>query len=126
MIVLTSNNYSYWKIKMEDPLIVSVTDMSVTMRDLYEPIDRKDIPTRVVESEWKVLHRKVVATMRQFVDVSVLQHVANDTNVYESWHKLVGMYEQKNALNNPSLIRKLMRLKYSDGESIMMDPKKRR
>ena len=64
--------------------------------------------------------------MKQFVDVSIIQHVANDTNVYESWHKLVGMYEQKNALNNPSLIRKLMRLKYSDGESIMMDPKKRR
>ena len=59
--------------------------------------------------------------MKQFVDVSIIQHVANDTNVYESWHKLVGMYEQKNALNNPSLIRKLMRLKYSDGESIMMD-----
>ena len=101
-------------------MIVSVTDMSVTMRDLYEPIDRKDIPTRVVESEWKVLHRKVVATMRQFVDVSVLQHVANDTNAYELWHKLVDMYERKNALNKASWMRKLVKLKYLDGESIVV------
>ena len=40
---------------MEDLLIVT---------DLYEPIDRKDIPTRVIESECKTINRKVVATIR--------------------------------------------------------------
>ena len=55
MIVLNSHNYSDWKIKMEDLLID---------RDLYEPIDRKDIPTRVIESECKTINRKVVATIR--------------------------------------------------------------
>ena len=111
MIVLNSNNYSDWKIKMEDLLIV---------KDLYEPIDRKEIPTGVIESDWKILHRKAASTMRQFVDVSILQHVANDTNSYELWHKLAGMYERKNALNKASLMRKLVRLKYSDGESIVV------
>ena len=38
MIVLNSHNYADWKIKMEDLLIV---------KDLYEPIDRKDIPIGV-------------------------------------------------------------------------------
>ena len=70
---------------MEDLLIV---------RDLYKPIYRENIPTRVIESEWKTLNRKVVATIRQSVDT--------------------------NALNKTSLMRKIVRLKYRDGESIMV------
>ena len=54
------------------------------------------------------------------VDVSILQHVANDTNAYELWHKFAGIYEWKNALNKASLMRKLVRLKYSDDESIVV------
>ena len=95
---------------MEDLLIV---------KDLYEPIDRAKIPTGVLESEWKLLNRKAVATIRQCVDVSVLQHVANDTNAYEMWHKLSGLYERKN-LKKASLMRKSIRLKYRDGESIIV------
>ena len=38
MIIMNSHNYVDWKIKMEDLLIV---------KDLYEPIDRKDIPIGV-------------------------------------------------------------------------------
>ena len=55
MIVLDSHNYSDWKIKMEDLVIV---------RDLYRPIHRKEIPTGVIESEWKTLNRKVMETIK--------------------------------------------------------------
>ena len=110
MMVLNSQNYADWKIKMEDLLIV---------RDLYEPIDNAEIPKGVIESEWKLLNRKAVATIRQYVDVSVLQHVANDTNAYEMWKKLSGLYERKNALNRTSLMRKIVNLKYRDGESMV-------
>ena len=55
MIVLNSHNYFDWKIKMEDLLIV---------RDLYEPMDMKEIPTGVLELEWKILNRKAMATIR--------------------------------------------------------------
>ena len=48
---------------MEDLLIV---------KGLYELVEREKIPTGVLESEWKLLNRKVVATIRQCVDVSVL------------------------------------------------------
>ena len=41
MIVLNSHNYSDWKIKMEDLLIV---------KDLHEPIDREVIPIGVIKS----------------------------------------------------------------------------
>ena len=55
MMVLNSHNYADWKIKMEDLLIVKY---------LYEPIDREEIPIAVLESEWKLLNRKAVATIR--------------------------------------------------------------
>ena len=42
MIVLNSQNYADWKIKMEDLLIV---------KDLYEPIDRAEIPKGVLDSD---------------------------------------------------------------------------
>ena len=47
MIVLNSQNYADWKIKMEELLIV---------KDLYELIDRAEIPTGVLESEQKLLN----------------------------------------------------------------------
>ena len=78
------------------------------------------IPMGVIEYEWKTLNKRVVATIKQWVDVSVLQHVANDTNAYEMWHNLSGWYERENALNKTSLLRKIVRLKYRDGESIVV------
>ena len=110
MMVLNSHNYADWKIKMDDILIV---------KDLYDPIDKEEIPTGVIASEWKLLNKKAMATTRQCVDVSVIQHVANDTNAYEMWQKLSGLYERKNALNKTSLMRKTVRLKHKDKESIV-------
>ena len=110
MTVLNSQNYAVWRIKMEDLLIV---------KDLYESIYKVEISTGVLESEWKLLNKKAVATIRQGVDVSVLRHVANDTNACEMWAKLSGLYERKNALSKTSLMRKIVRLKYKDGESIV-------
>ena len=52
--------------------------------------------------------------------MSIFQHVANDTNAYELEHKLAGLYERKNALNKASLMRKLVMLKYIDGDSIVV------
>ena len=59
IMVLNSHNYIDWKIKMEDLLIV---------KDLYEAVDREQLPTRVLESEWKLLNRKAMATIRQFIE----------------------------------------------------------
>ena len=56
MIVLNSQNYSDWKIKMEDLLIV---------KDLYEPIEKNDMPIGVIESEWKILNRKAMAKTKK-------------------------------------------------------------
>ena len=95
---------------MEDLLIV---------KDLYELIDRAEIPKGVVESEWKLLNRKVVAPIRQCVNVSVLQLLANNANAHEMWQKMSGLYERKNALKRTSLMRKIVNLKYRDNESMV-------
>ena len=60
--------YTDWKNKMEDLLI---------FRELSEPIDTKEVPIATLESKWKIVNGKAVATIRQCIDVSVLQHVAN-------------------------------------------------
>ena len=70
---------------MEDLLIV---------KDLYKLVEREHTPTWVLESKWKLLNRKAVATIRQCVNVSVLQHVANYINAHKMWQKLFGLYEE--------------------------------
>ena len=106
MMVLNSHNYADWKIFSSSKIYMS-------------PVDKEQIPTGVLEYEWKLLNWKAMATITQCVDVSVLQHVANDTNAYEMLQKLSRLYERKNALNKRSLMRKIIRLKYMGGESIM-------
>ena len=45
--------------------------------------------------------------------------MANDTNAHEMWQKPSGLYERKSALNRTSLMRKIVNLKYRDGESMV-------
>ena len=61
-----------------------------------------------------------MASASNIVDISILQHVAGDTNAHETLHKLSALYERKNALNKTSFMRKIVRLKYRDGESIVV------
>ena len=102
MVNLNPTNYSTWKTRMEDILYV---------KDLYEPILNENVWTGVNQKEWEILNRKGVATIRQFVDLSVLQHIANETNAYALWKKLADMYERKNAMSKASLMRKLVKLR---------------
>ena len=68
MIRLTSSNYSIWKPRMEDILYC---------KDLYTSIDGdKSKPKDMSEAEWKIMHRKTVALIRQWVDQSVFHHVS--------------------------------------------------
>ncbi|VFQ90233.1 unnamed protein product [Cuscuta campestris] len=77
------------------------------------------MPSGKQEGTWKLLNRKTVGMIRQFIDDSVFQHVANDTNAYELWEKLKCMYERENALNKASIMRRLVKLDYRDGHSVV-------
>ncbi|VFQ89135.1 unnamed protein product [Cuscuta campestris] len=111
MVSLDSTNYSIWKIRIEDYLC---------SKDLLNPILYKESPTGVDEKAWTTLNRKAIASIRQYVSLSVLQHVANETNAFEMWKKLESMYERNNAMGKASLIRKLVKLQYKDGDSIVV------
>ena len=77
----------------------------------------EDIPRGVVESEWKMLHRKAVATIRQCVDISVLQHVASDTNAFELWHKVSELYERPSVVSLQRISRKGRKRIWTEVES---------
>lgn len=109
MFILNSENYWTWKTRMEDLLCV---------RELYETIESKDAVDGIDEREWKYLNRKAVAIIRQFVDDSVYQNVANYTNAFELWSKLESMYGRKSVMSQVFMMRKLSNLKYKDGESM--------
>ncbi|VFQ95989.1 unnamed protein product [Cuscuta campestris] len=111
MVNLDSANYSIWKIRIEDYLC---------SKDLLDPILYKERPTGVDEKAWTTLNQKAIASIRQYVSLSVLQHVANETNAFEMWKKLESMYERNNAMRKASLIRKLVKLQYKDGDSIVV------
>jgi len=110
MIKLKSNNYSLWKTLMEDLLYC---------KDLYDPIELKCVKSAgKEEAEWKKLDRKACGMIRRFVDISVIHHVAHETEAYSMWKKLEGMFERKTAQNKALLIRKMMNLKYHEGKSV--------
>ena len=110
MIRLTLSNYSIWMPRMEDILYCKY---------LYAPIDGdKSKPKDMSEEEWKIMHRKAVALIRQWVDQSVFHHVSQETDATELWKKLESMYERKTAQNKVTLIRRLVNLKYKNGHSV--------
>ena len=87
-------------------------------RDLFEPIELQGImPNNVKANEWKRLNRKATATIRQWIDVSVIHDVATETDAYQVWKKLEDLYQRKNAQNKAYLIRRLVNLKYKDGQN---------
>ena len=107
MIKLTADNYSYWKAMMEDHLIC---------KDLAEPILNKNMPTGKNENEWKLLNRKAVAIIRKYIDRSLFEHVSNFDNAYELWTKLESLIQKKTPRNKALLVRRLVKLQYSDGQ----------
>lgn len=94
MVSLNAINYSTWKTLMENILYVE---------DWYKPLINENIPDGVIQKEWEALNLKSVATIRQFVDKSVLQHVSKGTHAFKLWKKLTDMYEQKNATRKASV-----------------------
>ena len=52
------------------------------------------------------------------VDQSVFHDVAKEVDAYNPWQKLESFYERKTAQNKAFMIRRLVNLKYKDGNSV--------
>ncbi|KAK8627957.1 hypothetical protein V6N13_063672 [Hibiscus sabdariffa] len=110
MFKLTADNFSYWKPMMEDHLYC---------KDLYEPITFQTMPEGKIEREWELLNRKAVAMIRKYIDKSLFEHVSTYTNAYELWSKLESMIQKKTPRNKAHLVRRLVKLEYNDGQSMI-------
>ena len=110
MFKLTADNYSYWKPMMEDHLYC---------KDLDEPIKNEKKPEGKNDVEWDLLNRKAVAMIRKYIDRSLFEHVSTYTNAYELWTKLESMIQKKTPRNKAHLVRRLVKLEYKDGQSMI-------
>jgi hypothetical protein len=88
-------------------------------KDLYQPFVEEKLPDSVTEEECRVLNRKAIGMIRLYINHNIFHHVANDTNAYEMWQKLESMYERKTAMNKASVIKRLAKLEYRDGSSVI-------
>ena len=110
MFKLTANNYSYWKPMMEDHLYC---------KDLHEPIIYKNKVEGKSDAQWELLNRKAVAMIRKYIDKTLFEHVSTYTNAYELWTKLESMIQKKTPRNKANLVRRLVKLEYKDGHSMI-------
>jgi hypothetical protein len=86
---------------------------------LFELIELNEIkPDAKTDDEWKKLNKKVVGHIRQWVDQSVFHHVGKEVNAHLLWLELESLYERKTAQNKAFMIRRLVNLKYKDGQSV--------
>lgn len=97
-------------------------------RDLFDPINavtnesgtitKPKKPDSVQDKDWEKLKRKTLGTIRQWVDLSIFNHVSQEVDPYDLWKKLEGLYERKTAHNKASLIKRLVNLKLKSGKSV--------
>ena len=110
MIKLIATNYSLWKSMIEDLL---------NYKDLYDPIEGDNAKSSdMLDVDTKKLKKKTLGTECQWVDISLYNRVPKETGLHTLWKNLENMYETKNAKAKIFLMRKLMKLKLKEGQSI--------
>ena len=104
MIKLNSLNYSTWKCVMEDLLYC---------KDLYKPIRLKEKSYDTFDEDWDVEHRK-------FITYTTLhEHIYDETKVDVVLKKLENLFCRKTLGNKTTIIRRLVNLKYKDGNNMV-------
>ena len=89
-------------------------------KDLHEPIEgRSAKPSNVTDGDWERLKRKAIGHIRQWLEISVIHHISQETDAYILWEKLEGLYARKTAQNKAFTIRKLVNLKYKEGRPVV-------
>ena len=98
----------------------SMMEDLLNCKDLYDPIERDNAKSSDISyADWKKLKKKTLSVIHQWVDISLYNHVAKETNPHTLWKNLENMYETKNTQANIFLMRKLMNLKLEKGQSIV-------
>ena len=75
MFKLIGSNYSVWKSKMRDMLVV---------KDLLLPVQFRDgRPDKIYAPTWEVMHLKTTAYIRCFIDMSLYNNFNEEKKAHE-------------------------------------------
>ena len=89
-------------------------------KDLYKPIRLKKKKTSdTLDDDWDVEHRKAIAYMRRWMDPTLHEHIYDETKADVVWKKLENIFIRKTSGNKTTLIRRLVNLKYKDGNNMV-------
>ena len=103
-------NHQLWKMQMEDYLY---------QRDLYQPLSVKTKkPTSMTDTEWDILNRKELGTIRLCLAVSVAFNISKETTTEGLMLALAKLDEKPSASNKVFLMKRLFNMKISEGGSI--------
>ena len=97
-------NFRFWKMQIED---------SLYQKDLYSPLGDK--PMEMKDSDWELLDRKALGTIRLSLSKSVAYNIKNEKTTASLMAALSSMYEQPSAANKIHLIKKLFTMTMSEG-----------
>ena len=111
MFKLTGSNYSVWKSKMRDMLVVK--DLWLLVQFGVGRVDKIDIATK------EIMHMKTTAYIRCFIDMSLYNNFNEETKVDILWDKINIMLENKNVVNIVSIFWMIVRLRYKDGSNMV-------
>ena len=62
---------------------------------------------------------KTTTYIRCFINMSMYNNFNEEKKAHELWEKIGIMFEDKNVVNRVSVFRKLVRLRYQDGSSMV-------
>ena len=68
--------------------------------------------------EWRILDRKTVGYIHQWICDNFYYNAAQEKTTHSLWKKLEKLYETKNVNNKAFLMKKLVNLKYVDGNPV--------
>ena len=111
MVVFNGSNWATWKPRMEDFLCC---------KDLEGPLlGDSTKPEKISMDEWKILDRKTVGYICQWICDNVYHKVSQEKSAYFLWKKLEKLYETKNVNNKAFLMKKLVNLTYVNGNPVV-------
>ncbi|KAK2996081.1 hypothetical protein RJ640_000862 [Escallonia rubra] len=102
-------NFQWWKMQVEDYLY---------QKDLYLPLVGEK-PEAMNESEWVLLDRKALATVRLSLTPQVAFNISKEKTTAAVMKALEKLYEKPSASNKVFLMKKLFNMRMSENGSVV-------
>ncbi|KAK2977454.1 hypothetical protein RJ640_028615 [Escallonia rubra] len=106
---LNGMNFQWWKMQVEDYLY---------QKDLYLPLVGEK-PEAMNASEWAILDRKALATVRLSLTPQVAFHISKEKTIAAVMKALEKLYEKPYASNKVFLMKRLFNMRMSENGSVV-------